>query len=60
MKVKIGTFTDQSTVREESKACADAYEKKHPAFKYFGMKVSRDGKKATLYACDNFDEAMDI
>ena len=60
MKIAIGKFTDQSTVREESKKVANAYTEKHPEFKYFGMKISRNGKVATLYACDNFDEAMDI
>ena len=60
MKVKIGVFRDQSTVREESKKCAAEYEQAHPKFKYFGMKLNRKGDVATLYACDNFDEAMDI
>ena len=60
MKVKIGTFTDPLMVREESRKCSEAYEKQHPQFKYFGMKISRNGTKATLYACDNFNEAMDI
>lgn len=60
MKVKIGVFDEQQIRNKEDNECARCYELAHPDFKYFGMKISRNGKVATLYACDNFDEAMDI
>lgn len=60
MKIKIGFFKDPAAVQAESQKVADAYTKAHPKFKYFGMKLSRNGQAATLYACDNFNEAMDI
>lgn len=58
MKIKIGTFTWEECRKKKEKEVADAFEKAHPKFKYFGGKCK--GSKLILYACDNFDEAMDI
>lgn len=60
MKVKIGTFNESDIRLKKDKEVADSYKKEHPAFKYFGLKVAKNLKSATLYACDNFEEAMCI
>ena len=60
MKVKLGTFNESDIRLKKDKAVADSYKKEHPDFKYFGLKVAKDKKSATLYACDNFAEAMSI
>ena len=60
MKVKLGTFNESDIRLKKDKEVAESYKKEHPAFKFFGLKVSKDLKSATLYACDDFEEAMDI
>ena len=60
MKVKLGTFNESDIRLKKDKAVADSYKKEHPDFKYFGLKVAKDKKSATLYACNNFPEAMSI
>lgn len=60
MKVKLGTFNESDILSKRDKEVADSYKKEHPAFKYFGLKVAKNLKSATLYACDNYEEAMSI
>jgi hypothetical protein len=58
MKKAIGKYTRETI--SQSHEDADKYTAEHPMFKYYGLKVSRNGKVATLYACDNYEEAQDI
>lgn len=60
MKVKIGKFNLDDIQKKKDKEIAESYKKDHPNFKYFGLKIAKDQKSATLYACDDFAEAMSI